>query len=95
MLRLRLRRVGRRNLPCFQIVAIDARNKREGIFKERLGYYQPLNKINKWHINVERARYWIGVGASSSDRVLKILSKVEDEFIQEYIKTNHDKFLSG
>ena len=43
MVRLRLRRKGRRHYPVYDIVAVDQRKRRDGAFIERLGYYNPNN----------------------------------------------------
>jgi len=74
---LRLRRTGRKNLPCFRIVAADTRFPRDGRLIESLGLYDPLRKdpAAQVHLDVERARYWLSVGARPSDVVASIFRK--------------------
>ncbi|GIV53950.1 MAG: hypothetical protein KatS3mg039_0468 [Candidatus Kapaibacterium sp.] len=72
MVRLRLRRRGRAHHPFYDIVATDARTKRDGKFIERIGYYNPMTQPSTISVNHERAIYWLGVGAQMSDTVRNI-----------------------
>ena len=75
--RLRLKRVGRTNRPAYRIVAADARRPRDGRVIENLGFYEPLHSDpeKQTNLNVERARYWLSVGAQASETVASILKK--------------------
>ena len=44
MIKLRLKRYGRKQQPCYRIVAMDSRVKRDGKAIEELGFYNPLTK---------------------------------------------------
>src|SRR5262245_29978852 len=74
---LRLRRTGRKNLPCFRIIATDSRFPRDGRLLEKLGTYDPLRKDDAARIQVdlERVKHWLSVGAKPSDIVASILRK--------------------
>jgi small subunit ribosomal protein S16 len=74
---LRLRRTGRKNLPCFRIIATDSRFPRDGRQLETLGLYDPLRKdpATQVQLDVERAKHWLSVGAKPSDIVASILRK--------------------
>ncbi len=74
---LRLRRTGRKNLPCFRIVATDSRFPRDGRQLETLGLYDPLRKdpVAQIQLDVERAKHWLSVGAKPSDIVASIFRK--------------------
>ncbi|MCX8051824.1 MAG: 30S ribosomal protein S16 [Chlorobi bacterium] len=72
MVRLRLRRRGRTHDPFYDIVAVDARTKRDGRFIERIGYYNPMTQPSTISVDHERAIYWLGVGAQMSDTVRNI-----------------------
>ena len=77
--KIRMKRVGTKNLPVFRIVVADGRSPRDGKFIEEIGTYQPLKKGDNFTIKLERAQYWISKGAQPSDTVksfLKKLSKV-------------------
>ncbi|MCW8797118.1 MAG: 30S ribosomal protein S16 [Chlorobium sp.] len=63
MVKIRLRRAGRKKLPVYQIVAADARAPRDGKFLEVIGHYQPTAKPHAITLDKERVAYWLGVGA--------------------------------
>ena len=74
MLRIRLRRVGKKKQPMYRIVVADSRAPRDGAFVESLGYYHPLDDPSTIVLNSERARHWLDHGAQPSERVAKILA---------------------
>lgn len=76
MVKIRLSRIGRKNIPAYKIVVTDSKAKRDTDFIEELGFYQPLEKALK--INKERAEYWISVGAQLTDttRALMVREKI-------------------
>jgi small subunit ribosomal protein S16 len=73
MLRIRLRRVGKKKQPMYRIVVADSRAPRDGAFVESIGYYHPLNNPSTIVLDEERAKHWLGHGAQPSERVSKIL----------------------
>jgi small subunit ribosomal protein S16 len=74
MLRIRLRRVGKKKQPMYRIVVADSRAPRDGAFVESIGYYQPLDDPSTIVINAERARMWLERGAQPSERVAKLFA---------------------
>jgi small subunit ribosomal protein S16 len=75
--RIRLRRVGTKNVPIYRIVVADGRSPRDGRFIENIGTYDPRKAGDNFHVDVERAKFWIGKGAQASDTVRSILKKAE------------------
>ncbi len=77
MVRLRLKRLGRRNRPYYRLTAIDQRTRREGRSIEELGHYDPINQdtSKQFDVNEERVRYWLSVGAQPSQTVRDLLRK--------------------
>ncbi len=75
--RIRLRRVGTKNVPAYRIVVADGRSPRDGRFIENIGTYDPQKADNNFKVNLERARYWVQKGAQPSDTVRSILKKAE------------------
>ncbi len=71
---IRMARGGKRHRPYYRIVVADKRASRDGKFVERLGSYDPLLTENKATFDLERAKYWLGVGALPSERVRKLLA---------------------
>ncbi|HIC09758.1 MAG TPA: 30S ribosomal protein S16 [Campylobacterales bacterium] len=72
---VRLTRMGRKKKPFYRIVVTDSRKKRDGGWKESIGYYNPNTEPAAIKFDEERLNYWIGVGAKLSDRVKKITGK--------------------
>ncbi len=75
--RIRLKRMGRRNLPFYRIEAFDSRTKRDGRSIENLGFYDPLLKEEdaKVKLKKDRIEYWLSVGAQPTETVKKFLRK--------------------
>ena len=74
MVKLRLRRKGRRHFAAYDIIAVDGRKKRDGAYLERLGFYDPNTRPSKISINPDRAVYWLNVGAQPTPIVRNLLS---------------------
>lgn len=75
--KIRLRRVGTKNVPCYRIVVADGRSPRDGRFIENVGTYDPKNQKQEFTINIERAKHWIQKGAQPSETVRSLLKKAE------------------
>ncbi|MGH7942792.1 MAG: 30S ribosomal protein S16 [Limisphaerales bacterium] len=73
--KIRMKRVGTKNMPVFRIVVADSRSPRDGKFIEEIGTYNPLKKGENFSIKLDRARYWIGKGAIPSDTVASFIKK--------------------
>lgn len=79
VVRLRLARYGRRNLPYYSIVAANAKTARNAKPLETIGTYNPIpdsQGIKHVNLNIERVKYWLTVGAQPSETVERLLSKV-------------------
>ncbi len=74
---IRMKRTGRRNRPCYRINVADSRCPRDGRFIETLGVYDPISKDAEAQVklDVERAKYWIGQGATPSDTVRSLMKR--------------------
>ncbi|MBR1404324.1 MAG: 30S ribosomal protein S16 [Treponema sp.] len=77
MVKIRLKKFGAKKRPCYRIVVQDSRKPRDGVTIEEIGSYQPVTQTedNQVTVNMERAKYWIGVGAQPTETVKRILSK--------------------
>ena len=75
MVKLRLRRRGRKAHPFYDIVAIDGRARRDGSAIERVGYLDPMTSPKNLVLDPARAIYWLNVGAQPTDIVRDILSR--------------------
>lgn len=81
MVRIRLRRVGRKNAPVFRIVVADSESPRDGRFIEVIGQYAPREaatdgtKKGRLALQTERVNYWLSAGAQPSDTVRSLLRR--------------------
>jgi len=75
MVRIRLRRVGRKKAPMYRIIVADSKSPRDGRFIEIIGQYAPRTGDQPLNVNIERANYWLDVGAQPSDTVRSLLRK--------------------
>ncbi len=73
--RLRLRRVGKKKMPIYHIVAADSRAARNGKFLEIVGRYEPLQHPAAVTATEERVFYWLKVGALPTDTVRSLLQR--------------------
>lgn len=76
MLKIRLSRGGRKNLPFYRILVTNSTSPRDSKFLEKIGTYNPLladNNQNRLTLDKERAEHWLGVGAKPSERVAAFL----------------------
>lgn len=71
MLRIRLRRTGRRNRPTYRIVVAEHSAPLSGKVVEQLGHYDPRTKVIG--LTPDRVMHWLSVGARPSNRVAKLL----------------------
>ena len=76
--KIRLTRGGRMHAPFYRIGVFDERTRRDGASIENLGYYNPLarGQDKELEFDVERAKYWLSVGAVPSDTVTSFLKKL-------------------
>ena len=73
MLRIRLRRVGKKGHPSYRIVVADSRAPRDGAYVEWIGNYDPMAEPPAVTIKADRAQAWLSQGAQPSDAVARIL----------------------
>lgn len=75
MVTIRLSRGGAKKRPFYHIVVTDSRNRRDGRYIERIGFFNPIaaGGEERLKIDVDRAAHWMGQGAQPSDRVKNLL----------------------
>ncbi len=79
MVRIRLKRMGRRHRPFYRINAIEKRNQRDGVVLENLGWYDPMAKDADKQVLLknDRIKHWLEHGAQPTDVMKDILVKHE------------------
>lgn len=77
MVTIRLSRGGAKKRPFYHIVVTDSRNKRDGRYIERLGFFNPIATGGEEMLRIdrERAEFWLGKGARASERVAGLLKQ--------------------
>jgi small subunit ribosomal protein S16 len=75
MIKLRLKKYGRKGQPCYRIVAMDSRTKRDGRSIEELGFYNPMT--DETHLNFQRLIVRLKQGAQPTETVRNIFVKAK------------------
>jgi small subunit ribosomal protein S16 len=76
MVRIRLRRTGKKKQPSYRVVVADSESPRDGRFIENIGFYNPRTEPITFEIQEDRALYWLSQGAQPSDAVARLLRKL-------------------
>jgi small subunit ribosomal protein S16 len=75
MLKLRLKRTGRKRLPSYRLVIMENTSRRDGRPIDELGYYDPITKNYKF--DLDKIKKWLNSGAQPTETVLSLLKKAE------------------
>ena len=77
MVVIRLARGGAKKRPFYNVVVADSRNRRDGRFIERVGFYNPVAAASEegLRISQERVAYWTEHGAKLSDTVAMLVKR--------------------
>jgi small subunit ribosomal protein S16 len=87
MVKIRLRRVGRKNAPFYRILVADSQSPRDGKFIEIIGQYAPRQTEGSLNVDEARANYWLDQGAQPTDTVRSLLRRAG------VLKNRHEKRL--
>jgi small subunit ribosomal protein S16 len=91
-LKIRLSRGGTKKRPHYSIVIAESRAARDGRFIERIGFYNPLlpkDHADRLRLDLDKAKAWIGKGATASDRVNRFLA--EAGVTEKRVRNNPEK----
>jgi len=87
VLKIRLQRTGRENIPFYRVVVAEHKNSAKAKFTEHLGFYNPLIKPWRFEVDTDKIAEWIKKGAKPSNTVARLLKaagvKDMDRFIVE------------
>ena len=74
MVSIRLSRGGAKKRPFYTVIVTDVRNRRDGRYIERIGFFNPIasGQEQRLTLNQERFDYWVIVGAQPSERVIAL-----------------------
>ncbi|WP_233235254.1 30S ribosomal protein S16 [Bordetella sp. LUAb4] len=81
MVVIRMARGGSKKRPFYNLVATDSRNRRDGRFVERVGFYNPVGSENgeKLRIALDRVKYWTDNGAQLSPAVERLVKTYSEK----------------
>lgn len=79
MVTIRLQRGGAKKSPFYQVVVADSRRSRDGRFLEKVGFFNPTaqGSEERLRLDLSRVEYWVGVGASLSERVARLVKDAQ------------------
>ena len=75
MLKLRLKRIGRKRYPSYRLVIMENTFRRDGRPIDEVGYYDPIAK--KSNFDVPKIQKWLSYGVKPTETVLQLLKKAE------------------
>lgn len=77
MVVIRMARGGAKKRPFYHVVVTDSRNKRDGRYIERVGFFNPVagGQDKRLELKTERIEHWRGQGAKLSERVAALLKE--------------------
>lgn len=91
MVVIRLARGGSKHRPFFNVVVTDSRNRRDGRFIERVGFYNPVanEKQERVRFDADRINHWVAQGAKVSDAVAKLIKEQKNRCLIS--RNDHDR----
>ena len=75
MVKIRLKRMGKKKAPFYRIVVSDSRSPRDGRFIEEIGTYDPNTDPSTVKVNEELAKKWLSNGAQPTESVAKLFKQ--------------------
>ena len=81
MLTIALMRMGKKGKPFYRVVVREKRAKRDGKYLENIGTYNPMTDPATVTMKVERADYWVSVGAQPTDTVKSLIRKEKEKAV--------------
>jgi small subunit ribosomal protein S16 len=78
-LKIRLQRQGRVHNPSYKVVVAESSSRRDGKYVEKIGVYEPQakGKSPELSLDIDRATYWVGVGAKATNTVARLINKAK------------------
>ena len=75
MLKLRLKRIGRKRSPSYRLVIMENKSRRDGRPVDEVGYYDPIAK--KYKFDTDKIKKWLNYGVKPTDTVFQLLKKAD------------------
>jgi small subunit ribosomal protein S16 len=75
MLKLRLKRIGRKRAPSYRLVVMENSARRDGRPVEEIGYYNPISK--QYYFDKVKVQKWLDCGVQPTETVTNLLKKAD------------------
>lgn len=75
MLKLRLKRIGRKRAPSYRLIVIENTARRDGRPVEEVGYYNPISK--QYYLDTVKIQKWLDCGVQPTETVASLLKKAD------------------
>jgi len=75
MLKLRLKRLGKKRSPSYRLVVMENTSRRNGRPVDEVGYYNPMTKHSKF--DTEKIKKWLSYGVKPTETVFHLLKKAD------------------
>lgn len=72
MVKIRLRRMGKKKAPYYRVIVADSRSPRDGQFIEEIGTYDPNQEPSAFKVDAEAAKKWLANGAQPTEVVARL-----------------------
>lgn len=82
-LKIRLRQQGRANRQTYRLVLADGRERRDGKYIEKFGWYNPFSATNDCLLDGMRIKYWIEQGAQFTPNAEALVARVLPDLMRE------------
>lgn len=88
MVTIRLQRGGAKKAPFYQVVVTDSRSARDKRFIEKIGFFNPTarGQEERLRLDLDRVDYWVGEGASLSERVSSLVKNERKAVKQQAVE---------
>ncbi|HDL50484.1 MAG TPA: 30S ribosomal protein S16 [Firmicutes bacterium] len=77
MVKIKLRRMGKKKEPTFRVIVIDERKAPKSSYIESLGFYNPRSEPPLIKVDMERLEHWLSMGAQPTESVKNIIKKLK------------------
>ena len=77
MVKIRLKRMGKKRKPFYHVIVADARTARDGKIIDKVGTYDPMTTPSTISIDLEKVATWIKNGAKPTDTAKKLIDIAE------------------
>ncbi|MGB9750587.1 MAG: 30S ribosomal protein S16 [Caldisericia bacterium] len=83
MVKIKLRRMGKKKEPSFRIIVIDSRKQPKSSYIESLGHYNPRSEKENLSVDMERLEYWLRNGAQPTESVKNLINKLKAKEVKQ------------